>query len=225
MIVNKTISPDILRNSFLFKDTETAVLEDIVKHCQRMELPAGETLFEQHTEPDAMYFLEEGQIHVVRHYPDGYEVILATEVPYYVIGELSLLANRPRTGKVVAVGDSDLIRMSRETVVELCQKFPEIAFRGLSHLGNKLYQLNLQVRESAIGNVGARVASVLLLITTNASGETHNSISVTRLARATAMDADVIEYLLNQWAGDGILSINGQQITIHQLDWLKNKAG
>lgn len=220
-----TINADTLRNSFLFKDVDQAILEEVAKHCQAMELHAGETLFEQDSAPDALYFLESGQIHVVRHYPEGYEVIIATEVPYYVIGELSLLANQPRTGSVVAVGDCDLIKLSRDSILEICEKIPEISLKAISHLGKRLYRLNLRVRESAIGNIAARVASVLILLAENNQTKTFPAVAVTRLARATAINPDAVERLLKQWAEYEIISQSGQSIIVHNLEALHNLAG
>lgn len=217
------INPQLLRNSFLFKDAADDVLEEIVKHCHFMELNAGEQLFEQGSPADALYFLESGQVHVVREYSDDYEVIIATEVPYYVIGELSLLANQPRTGKVVAVGDCDLVMLSRKAILDVFEHMPQIAVRALSHLGNRLYRLNLRVRENAIGNIAARVASVMLLLVENENQDI--TLSITRLARATALDADMVERLLSNWVQDGILQRDGSHIKILDFASLRNMAG
>lgn len=220
-----TINADTLRASFLFKDVEQSILEKVAEHCEAMELHAGETLFEQDSEPDALYFLESGQIHIVRNYPEGYEVVIATEVPDYVIGELSLLANQPRTGSVVAVGDCDLVKLSRETIFDICEQYPEVSLNALEHMGNRLYRLNLRVRESALGNIAARVASVLLLLSENQSDGNELNVSMTRLARATAVNADVIERLLHQWADSGFITLRRQQIKVQDLKTLRQIAG
>ena len=220
-----TINLNLLRHSFLFKETHDSILRIVAQRCEVQELGAGETLFEQDSAPDDMYFLIDGQIHIVRHYPDGYDVTIATEVPFYVIGELSLLANQPRTGSVVAVGDCDLIRLSRQHVLETCETYPEVAVRALTHLGNRLYRLNLRVRESAVGNVSARIASVLLMAAQDKDGVITGDVSVTRLARATAMDADVVERILRQWDEYGVISVDRQHITIKKRDALQTFAG
>ncbi len=221
----QTISPAILRNSFLFKEVGTDILSDVVTHCQHMELLAGETLFEQDSEPDAMYFLADGQIHVLRHYASGAEVILATEVPYYVVGELSMLAGLPRTGSVVAVSNCDLLRISRDAVEDLSRQHPDVPFRAMKHLGERLYKLNLRVRESAIGNVMARIASVLLLLSNEQNGDVKTPVNLTRLARATALDTDVVIQMMKKWTQDGIVSIKGQSLSIYDVNALKNIAG
>lgn len=216
----QTIDYQILRNSFLFKDIDNMLLRLIASHLQPMSLYAGETLFEQDADADAMYFLESGQIHVIRQYPDGDEVILATEVPYYVIGELSMLAHEPRSGKVVAVGDCDLLKLSREDFLHLVKITPEIAVSALDDLGKRLYKLNLRVRESAIGNVAARVASVLLLM-----GDSKDKLHITRIARATAMDTDVVDKILKNWEQQKIISLKDEGLRILNLAALQNLAG
>lgn len=221
----QTITPTLLRNSFLFKGVDSDILAEVALHCQRLELMAGETLFEQNSEPDAMYFLEDGQIHVVRHYRSGQEVILATEVPYYVIGELSLLANQPRTGSVVAVGNCDLVKVSRDTIETLSHQYPDIALKALRHLGKRLYRLNLHVRESAIGNVQARIATVLVLLANDKEGTIASEVNVTQLARATALDADVVTHHMAQFVSDGIITVDGYSVSVNDLAQLKNIAG
>lgn len=224
-MLTPTLSPDILRNSFLFRDADTNLLQSILPQCEYQELLAGETLFEQDSEPDAMYFLQDGQIHVVRHYPDGSEVVLATEIPYYVIGELSLLANKPRTGSVVAVGNCDLVRMSRDTVFEVFHQMPKVAVNALTHLGKRLYRLNLRVRESAISNVSGRVATLLVMMADNKAGTIDKPINLSRLARATAIDTDFVKHLIKKWESEAVLSLDEKQITIFDIEYLRRIAG
>ena len=219
------IDQTILRNSLLFKDVSNRVLQEVGKHCTPMDLNAGETLFKQESPSDAMYFLVEGQIHIIRQYPDGYDVILATENPYYVIGELSMLADLPRTGTVVAVSDCDLVKLSRDSIIGICEAMPEIGMQAITHLGQRLYQLNLRVREQAIGNVAARVATALLMLSREQSGDIAGDVSVVQLARTTAIDRDIVDRILRDWHIESIISRSGRQIAILNLETLLNIAG
>lgn len=219
------IDQTVLRNSMLFQGASDEVLNAVSHFCQPMELLAGETLFEQDSPSDAMYFLEDGQVHIIRHYPDGYQVILATEAPYYVIGELSMLANLPRTGSVVAVSDCDLIKFERSAILQLFNEYPSVAAHATTYLGQRLYTLNLKVRESGIGNVKARVASALLLMARNQPGQIEGDVSITRLARTTAIDADIVDHLLADWCTDNLIAVQDRQITIHDIEAIQNLAG
>jgi CRP-like cAMP-binding protein len=201
------------------------ILRALAEHCEYRELPAGVTLFEQGAPGDALYLLQTGQVHIVRQHPDGEQVILATEGPYYVIGDLSMIADQPRTGAVVAVSDCGLIRLDRDSFCRACDRYPGLAFSVMTYLGRRLYRMNLQVREFAIGNVAARVASVILLLSGSANGASTGQIHVSRVARAAATDADVVERLLASWANEGYLTFDGRQVTLHAIETLRAIAG
>ncbi|MEL7236866.1 MAG: Crp/Fnr family transcriptional regulator, partial [Chloroflexota bacterium] len=163
--------------------------------------------------------------HLVRHYPDGHEVVLATKIPDHVIGELSMLSGRLHTGSVVAVGDCDLIKLTREAVYDICEQFPCIAQQALTHMAARLHTLNLHARESALGDTQARVASVLLMVANPPAGRVAGEISVARLARATALDVDMVEHMLKSWEREGVVTFQRGQLTLHDVEVLQRIAG
>jgi len=220
-----TISKDQLKNASLFQDFSDDVLEELATQCHIVELAAGDTLFQQDVPGEVLYILEEGQIHIVRKYPTGEEVVLATEGPYYVIGELSMLAGLPRTGGVVAVSDCSLIAVDRQAFMDVCERVPEVAGKVIVYLSQRLYQMNLLVREHAIGNVAARVASMLVLLSGGEPGEIPARIRVSRIARAVAIDADSVERILNEWVDAGHIEFAGRKIKILDAEAIRNIAG
>jgi len=223
------MTPDIhyqqLRDARLFEDFPDDVLIDLVTHCRTIELPAGENLFQQSDPGNNFYLLTEGQIHVVRRYPSGEDIILATEGPYYVVGELSMLANELRTGGVVAVSDSTLIALERSHFIAAFEHNPKAAVAVLSYLSLRLYRMNLLVREHAIGNVAARVASMLLLLCGDKPGPIHTDVRVNRIARAIAMDSDSVDQILQEWVQRDYISYDGPMISVIDIKKIRNIAG
>ncbi len=161
----------------------------------------------------------------MRQYPDGEQVILATEGPYYVIGDLSMLGSHPRDAAVVAVSDCTLIAIERQAFAEVCEQVPDIAGKVIIYLARRLHRLNLQVREYAISNVAARVASVLWLLTGGEAGEIKGRVLVSRVARAIASDADTVERILEEWHEAGYIAYEGRQVTIRDIETIHNIAG
>ncbi|MBZ0298551.1 MAG: Crp/Fnr family transcriptional regulator [Anaerolineae bacterium] len=214
-----------LRDAEIFKNLSEEVLQALAAHCRTVELTAGEILLEQNTPGSGLYVLETGQVHIVRQHPDGEQVILATEAPYYVVGELSLLAEQLRTGSVVAVSDCTLIALEREAFAEVCEQHPELPIQVMAYLARRLYRLNLQAREYAIGNVQARVATLLVLLSGGKNGPVNAHIRVSRMARAAATDGDVVERILQGWAQQGIIDYEARAITVHDIDMLRDIAG
>ncbi len=214
-----------LRNYTLFQDLSDAALTELGKHCQTVELLAGETLFQQNAASDVLYLLQEGQIHIVRQYPDGEQVILATEGPYYIIGELSMLGRHPRTAAVVAVSDCSLIAMTHQAFAAVCEQVPDVAIKMVVYLAQRLHRLNLQVREYAISNVEARVASVLWLLSGGEAGVIKSRVRVSRVARAVATDADRVERILKAWDAAGYVTYKDSQVEIHDIEIIHTLAG
>jgi CRP-like cAMP-binding protein len=214
-----------LRDADLFKTLSEPLLHELAQHCYAVELAAGDTLFPQNAAGDTFYLLETGQVHIVREYPDGEHVILATEGPYYVIGELSMLVGQPRTGAVVAVSDSTLIALPREGFNRVCESHPELAVEVMNYLGMRLYRMNLLVREFAISNEAARVASVLLLLSGDQDGAVSSEVRIRRVARAAATDADVVDRLLKSWVDEGYITFDGRRLTIHDIAMIQKIAG
>lgn len=222
MTANPT--PSILRNFSLFAACDDEVLIEIMKHTEWLAIGAGETLLEQGEEPDACYILTEGQIHITRQYPDGSEGVLATEGPFYVIGEISMLANQPRTGSVTTVSDCEMTRISREAMAHFCQEHPEILASSITQLGERLYRQTLHIREGGIGHGHARLASALLLLGGTGSEVQDYPLPLPTLARATALEALVVRWELQQWSARGILSYDGQKISISDFNALRELA-
>lgn len=220
-----TTDYQLLRNYMMFKDMSDEALIELAQHCQHQTLNVGDTLFHQNDTSGALYLLEDGQIHIVRQYPDGEEVILATEMPYYAIGDLSMLVGEGRTAAVVAVSDCTLIKIDRDAFYEVCNHVPGVAAEVVLYLGRRLRDLNLKVREYAISNVSARVASLLLLLSGGEATTIPSRVRVSRIARAIATDADTVERILKQWHESGYIAFNRGQLQIIDIDTIRNIAG
>lgn len=219
------IDPNRLREIIMFKDLPDDALSELAAHCRVMELPADETLFKQGDPGDSFYLLEDGQVHIMRQYPNGEEIVLATYGPYYIIGELSMLVGQPRTGSVVAVSDCDLLALDRDDLMKICDQYPVVAKNMLLNLGLRLYHMNLAVREQAIGNVQARIASMILLLAGYQVGVVPNLVRVTRMARSAAVDADMLDRMLQKWVNMGYIAYDGQTLEVKNLEALRDLAG
>ena len=101
-------------------------------------LEAGESLFQQGDEADAIYILREGSLLVIE---DG--VCLATvSEPNSYVGELALLIGEKRLAEVRADTDSRLEVV--EDVDAFFRKHPERALEIARLLANRLHEMDLK---------------------------------------------------------------------------------
>lgn len=214
-----------LREISLFQDLPEAALLELAKHARLMEVPAGEVLFDQDDPGDAFYLIDEGQAHIMRKYDNGEEVCLKTLGPFDVVGELSMVVGQPRTGSVVTASDCTLIALDREPFMEVIDRVPGAAVSVMQQLGLRLYHMNLQVREHAIGNAAARVASIMLLLAGDKAGEVPGVQRINRMARAAGMDGDALDRMLREWMRQGIIDYDGRLLVVKNVDALREIAG
>ena len=101
--------------------------------------------------------------------------------------------------------------------MDICGRIPGVMVRVQTHLAQRLYRMNLLVRENAISNVTARVANAVLLMSGGKTGELPQVVSLHRLARAVAIDANTVEKIFKEWAQQGLASYDGRRLTIYDV--------
>lgn len=82
---------------------------------------AGETVFSQGAEADALYFLIRGEVDIVRH-QDGTEKEIATLKKHATFGEVALLEDTPRSAEARAVVDTLLYKIPKEVFDEFMEE-------------------------------------------------------------------------------------------------------
>ena len=106
----------------LFGPLQEAVLRYVEAKVEWVRLQAGETLFLEGDRGQDLYFVLGGRLRAVT--LNGR--VLSEMGRGESIGEIALLTGEPRTATVVAVRDSDLVRISRETFDEIVAAYPKV---------------------------------------------------------------------------------------------------
>lgn len=100
--------------------------------------PAGTVLFHQGDPGDRVYTIWSGRLRIQleRQLPEP--VVLRDCYPGDMVGEMSLVDNRPRSATVLVAEDSRLISLSRADFQKLVTGSPEVAFELLAALSHRL---------------------------------------------------------------------------------------
>lgn len=220
-------SPQSIADMMLFKDLEPALVQAIADRAEVVELHAGEVLFRQGDTADALYRLEEGQLHIVRHHDTEESFILATMTPYDLVGEMSMLAEEKRAVTAMAVADCVLIKINHDDLRALAEAHAALALHLLHQTSKQLAKLHLDVHEYAIGqsSADARLASLLLLMADNRADTAAEKIHRHQMARAIGADFMWVDSRLTEWAIAGYIAIRGTQLEVMNVAALQEIAG
>src|SRR5579863_9452010 len=99
---------EFLRAIALFGPLDVAAIDQLSAELQWFALPGGAILFDQGDAADALYILKSGSLGAYRTGADGLPHLLGMVNVGETVGEVGLIAQRPRTALVRALRDSEL---------------------------------------------------------------------------------------------------------------------
>lgn len=111
---------EFLRNVPLFAEMSEADLDRLCELAREVRLAAGETLFEEGSQGDAAYVIEEGELEILKK-DGGKNVLLAVRQRGDVIGEMSLLEDAPRMASARARGDVLVVSVAADAFENVLQ--------------------------------------------------------------------------------------------------------
>jgi CRP-like cAMP-binding protein len=101
----------------LFAELDNQSFTRLLTSARLVDLSAGEVLFRQGDEGDALYVIAEGRVGVIDEGPPRVGVAQLEDGDFF--GEIALLTKQPRTATISALDDTKLIAIDRELVLEL----------------------------------------------------------------------------------------------------------
>jgi signal transduction histidine kinase len=150
---------EVLRGLPYFADLPQALLDQVCRESERIEVEAETTIIEEDSFSEDMFVIVDGELRVTKQGTDR-EVVLATLGPGEVVGEIALLDNAPRTASVTAISKSSLIRIPANAFEDLIQDSRVVRrmFRTVtSRLRGIEDTLRHEERMAALGRMAAQL--------------------------------------------------------------------
>ncbi|MGD2058155.1 MAG: cyclic nucleotide-binding domain-containing protein [Anaerolineales bacterium] len=114
------------------------IIEELNERVCRIHLKAGETLFCQGDPGDALYIIESGRVKIVATGIRNQDLILNTYGAGEIVGEMSMIDQKPRSAGVVATEPTELLQLKREDFLVVATHQPELALRVMTNLSARL---------------------------------------------------------------------------------------
>ena len=105
-----------LSHIHLFHELTMTELAKVQEHLQKLQFPAGETVFQRGDTSDGLYIVSTGEVRVHR---EEVEIAVLGEGAHF--GEMALLNQRPRAATVTVTQDCRLLYLSREAFFAVVQ--------------------------------------------------------------------------------------------------------
>ncbi len=224
---------EVLGKTRLFESLSETDLEAIAKISDTRSLNARDELFHQGDEGAKVYFIAKGQLKVITTSTAGDDLMFCVLDPGEVIGEVGLLADRPRTATVVAIKNSDLMVIDRRDFRALLRTRPEVAFELLTVLARRLARVSEFVEDTNFHNLPVRLAKKLIDFA-NIHGVPVSSkpgsmridlkLSQEEWGDLVGTTRESVNKQFRAWGREGLIALDKGKVVILELDEIEKLA-
>jgi CRP-like cAMP-binding protein len=189
----------------------------------------GQMVFCEHEPGKELYIVKSGKVEILKVTPPE-EMILSILREGDIFGELSIVSNRPRNATAVAIGETVLLPVARESLASLFEKSPVTIARILTAISQRLWFTFIRLQTSFFENPLTR-AYVLL---ENKLMEERISLSSTKavtlplgigeILGMARVPGDTQQKIAAVLTDDPNLSFQFRQVTIENPSSLESKA-
>jgi len=135
---------ELLRRVPIFAEIEPSKLKLLAFMSERVGFDPGKPLVRQGDPADAAYLIIEGHAEVMVETPAG-SVLVATNGPNELVGEMGILCDAPRNATVCAKDRVVALRISKEPFMRMVREFPTMAVSIMQELAQWVTSTNIQL--------------------------------------------------------------------------------
>ena len=130
---------DILGKCPLFMGFHEGQLESLYNRAQVLEFDPGQIIFSEGAPGSSVFVLIEGSVDVEKSTPDGDQIVLTTlSNQGDIFGEMAIIDVRPRSATVRAKSNTRLLSVTKETLFNLFDEYPELMLLVPSNIAKVL---------------------------------------------------------------------------------------
>jgi CRP/FNR family cyclic AMP-dependent transcriptional regulator len=218
----KAAKLNYLSNIEIFQDLSQGELEEMDRQITMSSCEPGRIFYMPEETGEVLFLLKKGRVQLYRLSLNGKKLVVATLGPGAIFGEMSLVGQGMHNTFAEAVDECLLCVMSRPDVERLMRDKPQVAFRLVEALGERMTALESRLEEIAFKSIPARLASLLLRLAEEqavVSGFTHQD-----LGEMLGTYRETITQTLNDFKAAGLVSISRKRVEILDVDGLETLA-
>ncbi|MBV2236066.1 MAG: Crp/Fnr family transcriptional regulator [Sterolibacterium sp.] len=221
----------ILARLPLFVELAAEQISHIATHTREKRLQKGEMLFQKGDMPRGFYLVVFGQMKLAFPSSQGNEKVINILGPHQSFGEAAMFMDRPYPVFAEALADTLLLHIARHAMIDLLEQDTTFARRMLAGLSMRLHALVQDVESYSLRSTTQRVIGFLLQHgKEEAQGGKHDEIEEITIALPTSkqviasrlsLTPETLSRIFHDLANSGLITVQGKQITIHNLQRLR----
>ena len=213
-----------LAGAELFVGLAPEVLAEVARRGKVEALEKGTILFAQGAPAERCHALLAGRVRIAQSGAEGGRVIVRFVGPGEMFGTVALFTDRRYPAEASPVIDSVAISWPEPTLLELTQRYPQIALNLVRIVGARLREVQERLREIATQPVDQRIAHALLRLVKH---DAAIAFPITRQDVAEMCGATLytVSRVLTAWEKAGYIATHRKHLTIRNFPEIHRLAG
>jgi CRP-like cAMP-binding protein len=222
---------ELLRRVSIFQDLSDPDLSRLGQRLVPKTFDKDGIIVSQEAEGDALYIIKTGRVKVVLYgdsYRDGHgdgsgtrEIILSMFKPGDFFGEMSLIDNQPRSANVIALEESEVLVLSRDSFAKQIVESPLLAMAILAEMSRRLRRADAAIGSLALLDVYGRLAHVLIDLGKREGSTTGAGIFIRErptqqdLANMVGTTRETVSRALSEFQRRGLIEMRGRALILN----------
>jgi CRP/FNR family cyclic AMP-dependent transcriptional regulator len=211
---------DALADSDVFGSLTDAELDRLIGYGHVIRHPKNRAILQKGDPGDSLMVVLAGRVKISNVSPEGKEAVLNFIEAGQSFGELALFDGKPRSADATAIEPTELFVLRRSDVLAFIERHPEVAFRAIGILCERVRHTSELLEESITLTMPARLARGLLRLAKTYGRPAPDGLlielklSQRELGGYIGLARENINRQLMQWRQDGLLTVEEGRIVI-----------
>jgi len=204
----------------IFSTLNEEEMNKVVNLIIRRKYSKGEIIFLEESKLDSLIIINKGQVKAFRDTQEGKEQILYIFSGGDFLGEKNLLTNKKATYNTEALENTNVCMIRKEDFRQLLREYPEIGFKIMEELCNRLEHFENAIESMGTKDVDARVNSVLLEFASKFGKKTSKGILIELplsregIANYIGLTRETVSRKMSKLQDDGMIEMIGNKKVI-----------
>lgn len=214
-----------LRSHHLCSSLSGHDLEKLAQSCRLVKLDSEESLFHQGAEAQHFYLVLSGTIKLFRVSPDGLTKVIEVVRQGEAFAEaLMFLQQKAYPLNAEAMGKTEVVSIPSLLYKELILATPECAMGVMGNMAMKLHRRINEIETLTLQNTRHRLGNYLFGLLPDpaaTSGEIQLPMAKQLIASQLAMQPETFSRLIKEMKVQGLISVKGSRIEVHDVGGLR----
>ena len=222
---NTEIIKYTLKQHHLFSKLSELQFDRVCQFSQLHRLSEGQLLFNQADKVTSFYMVLSGSIKLFHMSPDGQEKIIEIAKPGSVFAEALMFTNKTDYPvSSAALSDSEVISINAKQFHDMLWDSTATCLLLLGDMSLRLRKLVNEINTLTLQTGTCRVASYLLHEMPEHTKDFKLDTAKKTIAASLSIKPETFSRIIKNMNNQGILSIRGNNVSIHDVNALKQKS-